>query len=186
MLNVTNFVNNFEASVVKDKSPTLKSDYNITWVLAGVLLAESKYRQTIEREVGPIRGILVGLFFFTVGFEIDLGLIASKFPLVASLVAAITFGKFAIAGNVARYFGVPTPTARHLGLVLSQGGEFAFVAFRMARSYRILSDDVTKLMLTVVSLTMALTPFLEELGAKMAVPTLKLKKGRKGKKGKSH
>jgi Kef-type K+ transport system membrane component KefB len=58
--------------------------------LAGVLLADTKHRHHIETEMNPIRGILVGIFFFSVGFEIDLNLIKNKFPLVASIVLGIT------------------------------------------------------------------------------------------------
>lgn len=136
--------------------------------LAGVLLSETKYRHDIEREISPFRGILVGLFFFTVGFEIDLELIASKAGLVSSIVAGIVALKTVIAGLVAYAFGVSKGTAQRVGLILSQGGEFAFVAFRLARSHGILSDELTKLMLTCVSLTMAITPFAEEFGSAMA------------------
>jgi Kef-type K+ transport system membrane component KefB len=135
--------------------------------LAGVLLAENPHVHSIEREASPIRGILVGLFFFTVGFEIDLKLIVSKLPLVGSLVGGLVLLKTVVAAQVAKSFGLPFATAQRIGLVLSQGGEFAFVAFRMARSYGILSEQETKLMLTVVSLTMALTPMLEDYGANL-------------------
>ena len=136
--------------------------------LAGVLLAETKYRHAVEKEISPFRGILVGLFFFTVGFEIDLQLIASKAGLISSLVIGIVALKTAIAAMVALTFGLSKGTAQRVGLILSQGGEFAFVAFKLARSYGILSDDITKLMLTCVSLTMAVTPFAEEFGSYMA------------------
>jgi Kef-type K+ transport system membrane component KefB len=136
--------------------------------LSGVLLAESPHRHRIEKEMNPIRGILVGLFFLTVGFEIDLDLIGRKLPLISSLVVGLVALKSMICFASAKSFGVDTPTARRLGLVLSQGGEFAFVAFRMAKTHGILSDEWTKMMLTVVSLTMVTTPFLESVGAKMA------------------
>jgi monovalent cation:proton antiporter-2 (CPA2) family protein len=136
--------------------------------LSGVLLAESPHRERIEKEMNPIRGILVGLFFLTVGFEIDLDLIGRKLPLISSLVVGLVACKAVICFFSAKSFSVDTPTARRLGLVLSQGGEFAFVAFRMAKTHGILSEELTKMMLTVVSLTMATTPFLESVGAKMA------------------
>jgi len=137
--------------------------------LAGVLLAESKYRHQIETEISPFRGILVGLFFFTVGFEIDLNLIGSKPALVASIVAGIISLKAIIATTVCMVFGLGMATSQRVGLILSQGGEFAFVAFRLARGFGIIDEDTTKLLLTCVSLTMAATPFLEEFGGKMAV-----------------
>ena len=112
---------------------------------------------------------MVGLFFFTVGFEIDLQLIASKAGLVTSIVLGIVGMKTLIAAGVSLAFGLSKGTAQRVGLILSQGGEFAFVAFRLARSYGILSDEVTKLMLTCVSLTMAITPFAEEIGSAMAL-----------------
>jgi monovalent cation:H+ antiporter-2, CPA2 family len=136
--------------------------------LAGVLLSETKYRHDIEKEIAPFRGILVGLFFFTVGFEIDLDLISSKIGLVSSIVLGIVVAKMVIATAVCLLFGLSKGTAQRVGFILSQGGEFAFVAFRLARSYGILSDNVTKLMLTCVSLTMAITPFAEEFGCYLA------------------
>lgn len=149
--------------------------------LAGVLLSETEYRHDIEKEIAPFRGILVGLFFFTVGFEIDIEMIASKASLVASIVFGLAALKTAIAAGVSMAFGLSKGTAQRVGLILSQGGEFAFVAFKMARSHGILSDEETELMLTCVSLTMALTPFLEEFGSKMApkidgIPAKKVKK----------
>lgn len=135
--------------------------------LAGVLLAENPHVHDIEREASPIRGILVGLFFFTVGFEIDLGFIASNAGIIAGLVSGILALKTVIAMSVAKAYGLDDATSKRVGLVLSQGGEFAFVAFRSARGYGILSKELTKLMLTVVSLTMAVTPFLEDYGASL-------------------
>jgi Kef-type K+ transport system membrane component KefB len=152
--------------------------------LAGVLLSETSYNHDIEKEIAPFRGILVGLFFFSVGFEIDLNLISSKPGLVASVVLGIVAVKSAIATAVSLMFGVSKGTALRIGLILSQGGEFAFVAFRLARSYGILSEDLTKLMLTSVSLTMGLTPFLDDIGAKVAasIDAPPKKKGLKSKK----
>lgn len=136
--------------------------------LSGMLLAETKHRHHIEVEAGPIRGILVGLFFFTVGFEIDISMIMSSPLKIASTVMGILAVKASIAALVCKGFGLPWSTAQRVGLVLSQGGEFAFVAFRTARSSGILTQEQTKYLLTCVSLTMALTPVLEDVGAQMA------------------
>mmetsp|Transcript_27000 Transcript_27000/g.64463 ORF Transcript_27000/g.64463 Transcript_27000/m.64463 type:complete len:503 (-) Transcript_27000:1356-2864(-) len=136
--------------------------------LAGMLLSETPHCHDIEKEVAPFRGILVGLFFFSVGFEIDIDLIKSSPGLVASIVLGIAALKATIAGILGLVFGLSKGTAQRVGLILSQGGEFAFVAFRLARSHGILDGDLTKLMLTCVSLTMGLTPFLDDFGAKMA------------------
>ena len=136
--------------------------------LAGVLLSETKYRYQIEADIAPFRGILLGLFFVTVGFEIDFNLIASNLPLVSSIVAGILVIKTAVIALLSRGFGLSMSTALQTGLILSQGGEFAFVAFGLARSLGILDPAMTKLMLTSVALTMAGTPFLSQLGGKIA------------------
>lgn len=140
--------------------------------LAGVLLSETDHRSRIEQEVAPIRGILVGLFFFSVGFEIDVKLIQSSPVQVLGLVLGIATVKAVIASLLGYTVGglkgtEHKGTAIRLGLLLSQGGEFAFVAFRLARSCGILDEELTKLLLTCVSLTMGLTPFLDDIGAKL-------------------
>jgi len=136
--------------------------------LAGVLLSETKYRYQIEADIAPFRGILLGLFFVTVGFEIDLGLIASNLPTVASIVVGILAVKSAVLTSLCLAFGLSLSTSQHTGLILSQAGEFAFVAFGLARSLGILDKSTTKLLLTCVSLTMALTPLMEQIGARNA------------------
>jgi len=136
--------------------------------LAGVLLSETKYRYQVEADIAPFRGILLGLFFVTVGFEIDCHLIANNFPVVAGLVTGIMLIKTVITTALSLAFGLSFPNAIQSGLLLSQGGEFAFVTFGLARNLGILDPQLTKLMLTSVSLTMALTPVLSGFGAKMA------------------
>jgi Kef-type K+ transport system membrane component KefB len=136
--------------------------------VSGMILAASEHKEKIEAEISPFRGVLVGLFFFSVGFEIDLGLITSKFGLVASIVLGIMALKAAIITGLSSLFGLTLAESQRAGFLLSEISEFAFVAFRTARSYNILDEDTTKLMLTVVALTMALTPFAEELGARIA------------------
>lgn len=136
--------------------------------LAGVLLSETNYRYQIEADIAPFRGVLLGLFFVTVGFEIDVRLIASNLPLVGSLVLGILALKAAVTTVLSLLFGLSLSTSQQTGLILSQGGEFAFVAFGLARSLGILDPFTTKLMLTSVSLTMASTPLMASLGARIA------------------
>jgi len=136
--------------------------------LAGVLLSETKYRYQIEADIAPFRAILLGLFFVTVGFEIDFGLIASNLPLVSSLVAGIVLIKTVVLTALSRAFGLSLSTSLQTALILSQGGEFAFVTFSLARSLGILDVATTKLLLTSVALTMAVTPSLASLGGKIA------------------
>jgi CPA2 family monovalent cation:H+ antiporter-2 len=136
--------------------------------LAGVLLSETKYRYQVEADIAPFRGVLLGLFFVTVGFEIDVGLIASNLPLVSAIVVGIMTIKTAVLTALSLAFGLSLSVSQQTGLLLSQGGEFAFVAFGLARSLGILDKPTTKLLLTSVSLTMALTPAMSAVGGKIA------------------
>jgi CPA2 family monovalent cation:H+ antiporter-2 len=136
--------------------------------LAGVLLSETKYRYQVEADIAPFRGVLLGLFFVTVGFEIDVNLIAAKFPQVLSIVLGIIGIKASVATGVCLASGLSLSTSQQTGLILSQGGEFAFVAFGLARALGILDPATTKLLLTCVSLTMALTPAMAALGGKIS------------------
>merc|ERR1712176_1268044 len=136
--------------------------------LAGVLLSETKYRYQVEADIAPFRGILLGLFFVTVGFEIDLALIFSNLPAVSAIVLGIMTIKTLVLTLLSLAFGLSYAVSQQTGLILSQGGEFAFVTFGLARSLGILDSQLTKVMLTSVSLTMALTPLLSNVGGRIA------------------
>jgi monovalent cation:proton antiporter-2 (CPA2) family protein len=136
--------------------------------LAGVLLSETKYRYQVEADIAPFRGILLGLFFVTVGFEIDLALIFSNLPAVSAIVFGIMAIKTLVLTLLSLAFGLSMSVSQQTGLILSQGGEFAFVAFGLARSLGILDKPTTKLLLTSVSLTMALTPAMAAAGEKLS------------------
>lgn len=136
--------------------------------LAGVLLSETKYRYQVEADIAPFRGVLLGLFFVTVGFEIDVALIFSNLPAVSAIVIGIMAIKTLVLTALSLAFGLSTSVSQQTGLILSQGGEFAFVAFGLARSLGILDTSTTKLLLTSVSLTMALTPAMASVGDKVA------------------
>jgi monovalent cation:proton antiporter-2 (CPA2) family protein len=135
--------------------------------LAGVLISETKYKYQVEADIAPFRGVLLGLFFLTVGFEIDVKLIAAYPMLVSSIVLGIIGIKSAITTALSMAFGLSLANAQQTGLITSQGGEFAFVAFGLAKALGILDPTMTKVMLTSVSLTMALTPFLASLSGKV-------------------
>jgi len=136
--------------------------------LAGTLLSETKYRYQIEADISSLRGVLLGLFFVTVGFEIDLLLVWTKLGSVLGLLSAILGLKSLITLSLAKLFGLSLPNAIQTSLLLSQGGEFAFVTFGMARNLGILTPDATRLLLTSVALSMAVTPFLAQIASQIA------------------
>lgn len=128
--------------------------------IAGMLLADSKYRHELEANIEPFKGLLLGLFFVAVGMSVNLGLLA-KIPLI---VIGVTAGLLAIKGVVlygmGRVYQLPAPAPRNLAFVLPLGGEFAFVIFDSAAGYRIFSQSLTDLLNLAVTLSMAVTPFL--------------------------
>ena len=92
-------------------------------------MSETKYRYQVEADIAPFRGVLLGLFFVTVGFEIDLALILSNLPMVSAVVLGILAIKALVLTALSLAFGLSFSVSQQTGLILSQGGEFAFVAF---------------------------------------------------------
>ena len=136
--------------------------------LAGVLLAETKYRYQIEADIAPFRGLLLGLFFITTGFSIDLGLAATSWKVVLAMAVGLHTIKTVITTLICLASNLKLSAALRSGLLLSQGGEFAFVIFALAQQHGLLAPRQVKLLLTTVVLTMFLTPFLNEIGAKIS------------------
>lgn len=126
--------------------------------IAGVMLSGSSYRHQIESDIEPFRGLLMGLFFLAVGMSLNLGVIASDWPLVIALLVVFMIVKAAAVYVVARLFGAPNFVALHRTSMFVQGGEFAFVIYMAATSGGLFSGDENALFSTVVILSMALTP----------------------------
>lgn len=126
--------------------------------LAGVLLADSEYRHELEARIAPFEGLLLGLFFISVGMSANLGLLASRPLAVAGLVLGLMLVKFLAMWGVGRAFGQAPASAVRLGAVMCQGGEFAFILFALARDQALLAATAADLLMLVVSLSMALTP----------------------------
>lgn len=136
--------------------------------LAGLLLSETSYHYQVEADIAPFRGLLLGLFFITVGFSIDLKLLVSNAPLIGSLLITMLIGKSSIITLLSLLFDIPLASAQQTGLLNAQGGELAFVAFSIAEKSGMISSKLCKILLTTVALSMALTPLLAETGAKIA------------------
>jgi glutathione-regulated potassium-efflux system ancillary protein KefC/glutathione-regulated potassium-efflux system protein KefB len=126
--------------------------------LAGVVLAESEFRRELETDIEPFRGLLLGLFFITVGAALDLGIAAARPLLLLGLVLGLIAVKALVMYGVALAFRTPRRTAATTAMALAQGGEFAFVLLTFALSARILDADLAKLLNAVVALSMAATP----------------------------
>mmetsp|Transcript_6193 Transcript_6193/g.11191 ORF Transcript_6193/g.11191 Transcript_6193/m.11191 type:complete len:384 (-) Transcript_6193:158-1309(-) len=128
------------------------------------MLAETSYSHQVEADIKPFRGLLLGLFFITVGFSIDLQLLMANLGVVTSLVFGMILLKTGIISALGVLFGMSFPSSMRTGLILAQGGEFAFVVFGLAVRYGVLPQDLGKLLLLVVALSMACTPALASAG----------------------
>jgi glutathione-regulated potassium-efflux system ancillary protein KefC len=128
--------------------------------LAGVLLADSEFRHALESDIEPFKGLLLGLFFISVGMTIDFGLLASRPAMVALLVGGFLAVKIATLWLVARAAGINIRERWLFSFLLSQAGEFGFVVFASARDVGVVSREWEALFTVAIALSMALTPLL--------------------------
>jgi len=136
--------------------------------VAGLLLAETEYRKAIEATVAPFKSLLLGIFFFTVGMEIDYReLVHDPAPLFGGVAALIAI-KALIVIALCKLFRLSWPVAVETGLLLGPGGEFAFVAVGMASAASLLDLRIVSFTLALTSVTMVLTPLLSFVGRRFA------------------
>lgn len=128
--------------------------------VAGLLLAETEYRRAVEAMIDPFRGLLLGVFFFSVGMHIDLGFIWREPLLVLGGFLAMMAIKSVLVVPLCRLFGVPLGASVETGLLLAPGGEFAFIGIGLAVQGSLIAADVSAGILAVVSLSMAALPFI--------------------------
>jgi monovalent cation:proton antiporter-2 (CPA2) family protein len=128
--------------------------------LAGVVLAESEFRHELEANIEPFKGLLLGLFFISVGASIDFSLLSSEALLILALVAILMVSKFVVLLIVGRIFGYGLPDNLMFAFLLAQGGEFAFLLFSFATQNRVIGPDIASILIVVVVLTMIATPLL--------------------------
>ena len=128
--------------------------------LAGVLLASSEYRHALETDIEPFKGLLLGLFFISVGMAIDFGLLIEQPGTVALLLSGFLLLKLLTLWAAARVIGVTSRQRWLFAVLLSQGGEFAFVVLGASRIAGVLPREWEALLTMAVALSMATTPLL--------------------------
>ncbi|ADO69680.1 monovalent cation:proton antiporter-2 (CPA2) family protein [Stigmatella aurantiaca] len=128
--------------------------------LAGVLLADSEFRHELEADIEPFKGLLLGLFFIAVGMSVNIGLIAASPLRVLAWVLGLVALKALVLFGLGRWRLGSTESALSLALIISQGGEFAFVLFGLAVGLQVMDQALADLMVVTVSLSMAVTPLL--------------------------
>ena len=136
--------------------------------VAGLLLAETEYRKAIEATIEPFKGLLLGIFFFTVGMDIDVReLLREPLLLVAAVVGLIVVKSLLMIG-LGRLFRLSWPVAVETGLLLGPGGEFAFVGIGTAVGFGLIDTRMASFALAATSVTMVLTPLLSFTGRRFA------------------
>jgi monovalent cation:proton antiporter-2 (CPA2) family protein len=128
--------------------------------IAGALLADSEYRHQIEADIAPFEGLLLAVFFVAVGMSIDLTVLIAQPVTLAVIVVTLVTIKATILYGLGRWWGIGNGPSRRLGLVLSQGGEFAFVLFSVGVFEGVIGRETASLLTLAVTLSMATTPLL--------------------------
>ena len=136
--------------------------------MAGVLLAESEYRHQIEADILPFRGLLLGLFFMSVGMSLDPDAITSNAGSVVLGVVGLLLLKAALTMGVFIVWRLPAKASIRSAFLLSQAGEFGFVIFSLAEEINILADGVLEILIAVTVISMVLTPLMQRLGNRLA------------------
>ncbi|MEJ1403826.1 MAG: monovalent cation:proton antiporter-2 (CPA2) family protein [Candidatus Sedimenticola sp. (ex Thyasira tokunagai)] len=131
--------------------------------LGGLLLADSRYRHQIMADIQPFRGLLLGLFFISVGMSINFGLLGQQGFLVAGLVGGLLLLKASFLWVLCRITGRSHSESVHVALLLAQAGEFGFVLFGLASMLGVLDGELYQLLLLTIALSMVATPLLVKL-----------------------
>lgn len=148
--------------------------------LAGVVLANSEYRHELISDIEPFKGLLLGLFFISVGASINFSLILENPLLILGLVSGLMILKSIVLFSLGKFFKINTDQNLIFSVSLSQSGEFAFVLFSFAAQSMIVEANIINIMIAVVALSMAMTPIVIIINEKLILPRF----GTKEKEGK--
>lgn len=138
--------------------------------IAGVVLANSEYRHELESTIDPFKGLLLGVFFITVGAGMDLTLLMNEFTLIMGITLAVMAIKFAVLYLLGKLFKLKGMYQWLFALALAQAGEFGFVLLSFTVNNNVIPQDVADKLLLVVALSMMLTPLLFILFDKVIAP----------------
>jgi glutathione-regulated potassium-efflux system ancillary protein KefC len=138
--------------------------------LAGVLLAESEYRHEIEAAIDPFKGLLLGLFFISVGMSVDFAVMLQRPWVIVGLIVGLFLLKGAVLWGIARHARLPMSERPLFLLLLAQGGEFAFVILGLAATNGAIPEQTGQAITLAVALSMLLTPFLLVLHDRVIAP----------------
>lgn len=136
--------------------------------VAGLLLSETEYHRAVEATIDPFKGLLLGVFFFSVGMSLDLSsLVSNPLPILAGILGLLIV-KGAVLVGLLRFFHIPWPATVETAVILGPGGEFAFIVIGLATASGIIAPDRGALVLAITSFSMALVPMLDHLARRMS------------------
>lgn len=138
--------------------------------LAGVMLANSEFRHELEAQIDPFKGLLLAVFFVSVGSTMNFNIIQKDPVFIFSTVLAVLAVKFAVLYAIGKFFKIDTPQSLFYAFALSQVGEFAFVLINYASSLYLLTPEWNAQMMAVTAITMCITPFLLIINDKLITP----------------
>ena len=137
--------------------------------LAGMLIAETEYRHQVEEDIKPFREVLLGLFFVTVGMQLDLRVVGREVIMVVALFALQIMLKSVVTALLSRAFGAAPGTSVRTGLALAQAGEFGLVLATLATAAGVVSAEAMQPVLASMLLTMFAAPFVIQSSDKIAM-----------------
>jgi CPA2 family monovalent cation:H+ antiporter-2/glutathione-regulated potassium-efflux system ancillary protein KefC len=140
--------------------------------IAGVVLADSEYRHELESDIEPFKGLLLGIFFISIGASLNFTLVLNKLWLIGGLVTGLVLIKAIVLLGIAKTFRMPGNERWLFAIALAQGGEFAFVLFQFARLNGALTQPLTETLISVVAISMFLTPLLFLMYERLIAPRL--------------
>jgi len=138
--------------------------------LAGVMLANSEFRHELEAQIDPFKGLLLAVFFVSVGSTMNFNIIREDPLFIFSTVFAVLIIKFVVLFSIGKFFKLDNPQTLFYAFALSQVGEFAFVLINYASNLYLLSPELNAQMMAVTAITMCITPFLLIINDKLITP----------------
>jgi CPA2 family monovalent cation:H+ antiporter-2/glutathione-regulated potassium-efflux system ancillary protein KefC len=126
--------------------------------LAGVVLADSEFRHELESDIEPFKGLLLGIFFISIGASLNFLLIGNNISLILGLTAGLIAIKWLVLILIGLVFKISSKERSLFAIALAQGGEFAFVLFQLAKSSGVLSVEIIEPLISAVAISMFLAP----------------------------
>ncbi len=135
--------------------------------VAGMLIAETEYKLQVEDDIRPFRDVLLGMFFISVGMQLDGGLVLQQLGWVILAVLLLVIGKVVVAQPLARYFGLKTADANIAAALIAPGGEFGFVLLTLGLTTGALSSQAAQIAIAAMLISMLLAPFLPRIAERI-------------------